>query len=136
MDCILVVDDDIELCGLVQEYLTSEGFKSEAVHDGELGLQRGLSGEYALAVLDVMPLVQCPDMGRIEHSRSPVITGPLINPRFFVVLIIRRPKSIDPEIRSMARDVMAILMVDDPSIVRSIGAVETAGKLNECASVQ
>src|SRR5258705_5107970 len=54
MDCILVVDDDIELCGLVQEYLTSEGFKSEAVHDGELGLQRGLSGEYALAVLDVM----------------------------------------------------------------------------------
>src|SRR5713226_1207656 len=54
MDCVLVVDDDIELCGLVQEYLTSEGFKSEAVHDGEQGLQRGLSGEYALVVLDVM----------------------------------------------------------------------------------
>ena len=54
MDCILVVDDDIELCGLVQEYLTSEGFTSQAVHDGELGLQRGLSGEYALVVLDVM----------------------------------------------------------------------------------
>jgi len=49
-----VVDDDVELCGLVQEYLTSEGFKSEAVHDGELGLQRGLSGEYVLVVLDVM----------------------------------------------------------------------------------
>ena len=54
MDYILVVDDDIELCGLVQEYLTSEGFKSEAVHDGEIGLQRGLSGDYALVVLDVM----------------------------------------------------------------------------------
>jgi len=54
MDRILVVDDDIELCGLVQEYLTSEGFTSEAVHDGEQGLQRGLSGEYALIVLDVM----------------------------------------------------------------------------------
>src|SRR6266852_1875374 len=54
MDCVLVVDDDIELCGLVQEYLTSEGFKSEAVHDGEQGLQRGLSGEFALVVLDVM----------------------------------------------------------------------------------
>jgi len=54
MDCVLVVDDDIELCGLVQEYLTSEGFTSQAVHDGELGLQRGLSGEYALVVLDVM----------------------------------------------------------------------------------
>src|SRR5947207_4285318 len=54
MDCVLVVDDDIELCSLVQEYLTSEGFKSEAVHDGEQGLQRGLSGDYALVVLDVM----------------------------------------------------------------------------------
>jgi two-component system response regulator CpxR len=54
MDCILVVDDDIELCSLVQEYLTSEGFTSQAVHDGEVGLQRGLSGEYALVVLDVM----------------------------------------------------------------------------------
>src|SRR6266436_4414641 len=54
MDSILVVDDDTELCVLVQEYLTSEGFKSEAVHDGETGLRRGLSGDYALAVLDVM----------------------------------------------------------------------------------
>src|SRR5258706_1497906 len=54
MDCVLVVDDDVELCGLVQEYLTSEGFASQCVHDGELGLQRGLSGEYALVVLDVM----------------------------------------------------------------------------------
>ena len=54
MDCVLVVDDDIELCGLVQEYLTSEGFASQSVHDGEQGLQRGLSGEYALVVLDVM----------------------------------------------------------------------------------
>jgi two-component system response regulator CpxR len=54
MDCVLVVDDDIELCGLVQEYLTSEGFTSQCVHDGEQGLQRGLSGEYALVVLDVM----------------------------------------------------------------------------------
>src|SRR5258706_7169008 len=54
MDSILVVDDDIELCVLVQEYLTAEGFKSEAVHDGEPGLRRGLSGNYALVVLDVM----------------------------------------------------------------------------------
>src|SRR5712672_519318 len=54
MDSILVVDDDTELCVLVQEYLTSEGFKSEAVHDGETGLRRGLSGDYALVVLDVM----------------------------------------------------------------------------------
>ncbi|MGD0508605.1 MAG: response regulator, partial [Terriglobales bacterium] len=54
MDHVLVVDDDIELCGLVQEYLTAEGFRLKAVHDGEQGLQQALTNEYALVVLDVM----------------------------------------------------------------------------------
>ena len=54
MDHVLVVDDDIELCGLVQEYLTAEGFSLKAVHDGEQGLQQALTNEYALVVLDVM----------------------------------------------------------------------------------
>jgi len=34
MDHVLVVDDDIELCSLVQEYLTAEGFSLKAVHYG------------------------------------------------------------------------------------------------------
>lgn len=54
MDQILIVDDDTELCALVQEYLTEEGFSSKSVHDGEQGLQSGLSGDYVLVVLDVM----------------------------------------------------------------------------------
>src|SRR5437660_7409143 len=54
MDHVLVVDDDIELCALVQEYLTAEGFSLKAVHDGEQGLQQALTGEYSLVVLDVM----------------------------------------------------------------------------------
>jgi two-component system response regulator CpxR len=54
MDHVLVVDDDVELCGLVQEYLTAEGYSLKAVHDGEQGLQQALSNEYALVVLDVM----------------------------------------------------------------------------------
>jgi two-component system response regulator CpxR len=54
MDHVLVVDDDVELCGLVQEYLTAEGFSLKAVHDGEQGLQQALTNEYALVVLDVM----------------------------------------------------------------------------------
>src|SRR5216683_4449050 len=54
MDHVLVVDDDIELCALVQEYLTAEGFSLKAVHDGEQGLQQALTGDYALVVLDVM----------------------------------------------------------------------------------
>jgi two-component system, OmpR family, response regulator CpxR len=54
VDRILVVDDDVELCSLVSEYLRPEGFQVEAVHDGKAGLARALSGDHLLAVLDVM----------------------------------------------------------------------------------
>ena len=54
VDRILVVDDDVELCSLVSEYLQPEGFQVEAVHDGKAGLARALSGDHLLAVLDVM----------------------------------------------------------------------------------
>src|SRR5438477_413590 len=51
---ILVIDDDVELCSLVSEYLRPEGFQVEAVHDGKTGLTRALSGDHLLIVLDVM----------------------------------------------------------------------------------
>jgi two-component system response regulator CpxR len=54
MDRILVIDDDVELCQLVGEYLRAEGFTTECVHDGETGLKKATAGEYLLAVLDVM----------------------------------------------------------------------------------
>jgi two-component system response regulator CpxR len=54
MDRVLVVDDDAELCELVKEYLEPEGFQVEAVHNGVRGLERALSGEHAMVVLDVM----------------------------------------------------------------------------------
>ena len=54
MEQVLVIDDDVELCNLVAEYLNAEGFAVECVHDGERGLQRATGGTYTLAVLDVM----------------------------------------------------------------------------------
>src|SRR4051795_4003618 len=51
---ILVIDDDVELCSLVSEYLRPEGFQVEAVHDGKTGLTRAMSGDHLLIVLDVM----------------------------------------------------------------------------------
>jgi DNA-binding response OmpR family regulator len=54
MSKILIIDDDEELCELVAEYLSVEGFTTEAVHDGESGLQKALSGDYEMAILDVM----------------------------------------------------------------------------------
>ncbi len=76
MQQILVIDDDIELCELVAEYLEPDGYKVEAVHDGELGLERALSGDHALAVLDYM----LPTMNGFEvlrriraRSRLPIV---------------------------------------------------------------
>ena len=59
---ILVVDDDVELCHLLANYLAHDGFQIVAVHDGAEGLQRALSGEFALVVLDLM----LPGMGGTE----------------------------------------------------------------------
>ena len=54
MNKVLIIDDDEELCDLVSEYLTVEGFDTTAVHDGDTGLNRALSGQFDLAILDVM----------------------------------------------------------------------------------
>jgi DNA-binding response OmpR family regulator len=54
MESILVIDDDVEMCGMLAEYLQSEGLRVEAVHNGEHGLRRALSGEHSLILLDVM----------------------------------------------------------------------------------
>lgn len=50
---LLLVDDDIELCDLLIEYLGTEGFDVSAVHDGESGVVAALSGRYSLVLLDV-----------------------------------------------------------------------------------
>jgi len=56
MERILIIDDDVDLCELLTEYLTADGFRVEAVHDGEAGLEKANNnaGGYNLIVLDVM----------------------------------------------------------------------------------
>jgi len=54
MERVLVIDDDVGLCELVEEYLEPEGYHVEAAHNGERGIERALAGEHALVVLDVM----------------------------------------------------------------------------------
>lgn len=51
---VLVIDDDVELCNLVNRFLRQEGFQVDCVNSGVAGAQRALSGDYALVVLDVM----------------------------------------------------------------------------------
>jgi len=54
MNRILIIDDDDELCELIAEFLAVENFETQAVHDGETGLQTALEGENDLVILDVM----------------------------------------------------------------------------------
>ena len=73
MDRVLIVDDDVELCRLLAERLGTEGFVIETVHDGPRGLDRALSMEHALVVLDLM----LPGMGGLDvlrqlRAKSPV----------------------------------------------------------------
>src|SRR5260370_32925077 len=51
---LLIVDDDADLCDLVQRYLEAEGFVISVVHSGAEGSHAGSSGNYDLIVLDVM----------------------------------------------------------------------------------
>lgn len=51
---VLIIDDDVELCSLVGEYLEAEGFGVDSAHDGETGLQLLKTQQYLLVVLDVM----------------------------------------------------------------------------------
>ncbi|HYH00776.1 MAG TPA: response regulator transcription factor [Terriglobales bacterium] len=76
MDRVLIVDDDVELCELVAEYLRPEGFEAEAVHTGTQGLERAVSGDHVLVVLDVMlPGLNGLDVLRRlrAHSAVPVL---------------------------------------------------------------
>src|SRR5476649_601629 len=73
---VLVVDDDTELCQLLSEYLSTEGYVVEAVHTGRQGVDRALSDEHAIVVLDVM----LPDLKGFEvlrrvraQSRVPIL---------------------------------------------------------------
>lgn len=50
---LLLVDDDIELCELLEEFLVTEGFNITAVHDGESGVNQALTGLFDLVLLDV-----------------------------------------------------------------------------------
>ncbi|GLR73931.1 response regulator transcription factor [Aliivibrio sifiae] len=54
MSRILVVDDDIELCNLLQEVLQDEGYDVDCVHCGESALEFIQSHSVDLVLLDVM----------------------------------------------------------------------------------
>jgi DNA-binding response OmpR family regulator len=51
---ILVLDDDIEHCGMLRELFEGSGYLVEFEADGDRGLERTQTGSYDLLILDVM----------------------------------------------------------------------------------
>jgi DNA-binding response OmpR family regulator len=54
VDEILLIDDDVELCSMLTDYLGRYGFRITAVHRGDTGLKTALEKPFALILLDVM----------------------------------------------------------------------------------
>lgn len=51
---ILVVDDDVKLCRLIDDYLEPMGYQVSAAHSGPQGVEMALRQPYAALILDVM----------------------------------------------------------------------------------
>jgi len=76
MERLLLVDDDVELCEILTEYFSIEGFDVESAHDGVRGLERARSGEHAIMILDLLlPGMRGLDVLRQlrAHSNVPVL---------------------------------------------------------------
>jgi two-component system response regulator CpxR len=156
---ILVIDDDIELCELLREYMQAEGFRVESVHDGLEGVEKASGTSYGMVVLDVM----LPKLGGFEVlrriravSQVPVImltargdevdriVGLEIgaddylpkpfNPRELIARLraIQRRASVAPDEAASRR----IIEVDDLSMDIGARSVATDGKPADLTSVE
>src|ERR1035441_5077989 len=70
---ILLVEDDTELCSLINDFLSPHGFRLAAVHDGRQGLAWALEGDFDLVILDVMlPVLSGFELLRMIRKRSAI----------------------------------------------------------------
>ncbi len=51
---VLIIDDDTELCALLEEFLEREGFRITLEHNGLRGLDIASNNSFDLIVLDLM----------------------------------------------------------------------------------
>jgi len=54
MTSILLVEDDPDIANLLDLHLSDEGYEVDIVSEGDEGLERALSEDYALVILDIM----------------------------------------------------------------------------------
>ncbi len=83
---VLLVEDDLELCAMLEEYLARESFTVQVVHDGGAALAALAPGSHDLVVLDVM----LPVKGGLDVLRE--LRGALDVP---VIMLTARGDEID-----------------------------------------
>jgi DNA-binding response OmpR family regulator len=87
MEPILLIDDDVELCSMLTDYLGRHGYHVTAAHHGKTGLERALGGSYAMLLLDVM----LPGLDGFEVLRRLRAAGSPMN----VLLLTARGEDVD-----------------------------------------
>src|SRR5688500_9022800 len=112
MDAVLMVDDDVELCSLVSEYLQGQGYEVSAVHDGAAGLRAALDGHHQLVLLDVMlPVLDGFEVLRQLRQRSNVP----------VIMLTARAQEVD-RVRGFSEGT-------DDYLVKPFAAAELLGRV-------
>jgi DNA-binding response OmpR family regulator len=54
VDDVLLIDDDVELCSMLTEYLGKNGFRVKSAHRGDAGLAEAQQDRWIMILLDVM----------------------------------------------------------------------------------
>lgn len=87
---VLLVEDDVRMSDLIREHLRREGMEADAAYDGENGLAKARSGDYAIVVLDVM----LPGIGGFDVLRQLRTSGGAIS-RIPVIMLTARGDEVD-----------------------------------------
>lgn len=155
---LLLVDDDVEFCALLAEYLSGEDFVVDTAHDGLEAVEKLHANPTDLMILDVMmPRMNGLDVLREirNHEQTPVLmltargddidrilglelgaddyVAKPCNPREIVArirAILRRVK------RGESDDTSAPLVVEDVEMRRAERAVLAAGELLDLTSTE
>jgi DNA-binding response OmpR family regulator len=86
LDHILLIDDDVELCDMLTDYLERYGFRVSVVQRGDAGLKAALERRWSLILLDVM----LPGMNGFEVLKQVRATSPVS-----VLLLTARGEDVD-----------------------------------------
>ena len=71
----------------------------------------------------IMAMMPRPNVRRAQHRGSPVVAGPLIHGSLSIILPMRFAPRIHAKVSGVSGNVMAILVIQDASIMRSVGPI-------------